>query len=138
MDKYRLNHSLSVANKRVKIGKEFKLKQNDLQDLFVLGYNHDIGYDFYTDNIKHNIVGGEILKNNGYKYWKEVYYHGNPEADYSSLFLKILNMADMQIDKYGNDVGYEKRLEDIKSRYGENSKPYICSSRIIKSLKGED
>jgi len=25
----------------------------------------------------------------------------------------------MQIDKYGNDVGYEKRLEDIKNRYVE-------------------
>ena len=23
----------------------------------------------------------------------------------------------MQIDKYGNDIGYEKRLEDIKNRY---------------------
>lgn len=83
------------------------------------------------------IIGGEILKNSEYKYWKEVYHHGNPDAEYSSLFLKILNMADMQIDKHGNDVGYEKRLEDIKLRYGENSKPYICSSRIISSLKGE-
>jgi len=30
----------------------------------------------------------------------------------------------MQIDKYGNDVGCDKRLEDIKSRYGENSDVY--------------
>ena len=133
----RLNHSLAVANKMVEIGKDLNLKESILQDLFILGYNHDIGYEFCTDNIKHNIIGGEILKNNGYKYWKEVYYHGNPDTDYSSLFLKILNMADMQIDKYGNDVGYETRLEDIKARYGENSKPYIYSSRIISSLKGE-
>jgi len=133
----RLNHSLAVANKMVEIGKNLNLKESDLQDLFVLGYNHDIGYEFCTDNLKHNIIGGGILKNNGYKYWKEVYYHGNPDAEYKSLFLKILNMADMKIDKYGNDVGYEKRLEDIKSRYGKNSKPYICSSKIINSLKGE-
>ena len=136
-DKDRLNHSIAVANKMIEIGKSFKLEENDLRELFVLGYNHDIGYEFCTDNLKHNIIGGGILKNNGYKYWKEVYYHGNPDAEYKSLFLKILNMADMKIDKYGNDVGYEKRLEDIKSRYGKNSKPYICSSKIINSLKGE-
>ena len=38
-----------------------------------------------------------------------------------------------QIDKYGNEVGYEKRLEDIKNRYGENSKPYLCSKQIIEN-----
>ena len=135
MNDDRLKHSVSVARKMKEIGKEYGLSEEEIKELFVLGYNHDIGYEFCNDNTKHNIIGGEILKNNGYKYWKEVYYHGNPDTDYSSLFLKILNMADMQIDKYGNDVGYEKRLEDIKARYGENSKPYICSSEIINSLK---
>jgi len=137
MDLDRIKHSLSVANKMMEIGKHKGLNDSQLQELFVLGYNHDIGYKFCSNNIKHNTVGGEILKNNGYKYWKEVYYHGNPDAEYNSLFLKILNMADMQIDKYGNDVGYDKRLEDIKARYGENSKPYISSSKIINNLKGE-
>ena len=134
MDKDRLNHSLAVANKMVEIGKELNLKENDLQDLFILGYNHDIGYDFCPVNKEHNIVGGEILKSNGYKYWKEVYYHGNPNIKYTSLFLKILNMADMQIDKYGENVGYEKRLEDIKNRYGENSIPYINSYKVVKNI----
>ena len=134
MDKDRLNHSLAVANKMVEIGKKLNLKENDLQDLFILGYNHDIGYDFCPVNKEHNIVGGEILKRNGYKYCKEVYYHGNPNIEYTSLFLKILNMADMQIDKYGKNVGYEKRLEDIKNRYGENSIPYINSYKIIKNI----
>lgn len=137
LDKDRLNHSFAVANKMIEIGKKFKLEESDLQDLFILGYNHDIGYEFSIDNTEHNIIGGQILKNNGYKYWEEVYYHGNPNAEYNSLFLKILNMADMQIDKYGNDVGFDKRLEDIKNRYGEDSKPYICSKQIISSLKGE-
>lgn len=104
---------------------------------FILGYNHYIGYEFSSDNTEHNIIGGQILKNNGYKYWKEVYYHVNQNTEYNSLFLKILNMADMQIDKYGNDVGFDKRLEDIKNRYGENSKPYIYSKQIITRLKGE-
>jgi len=137
-DKDRLNHSLAVANKMIEIGKDFKLQESDLKELFVLGYNHDIGYKFSTNNIEHNIIGGEILKSNGYKHWKEVYYHGNPNSEYQSLFLKILNMADMQIDKYGNDVGYEKRLEDIKNRYGENSIQYINANTVINSLIEEE
>lgn len=135
MDLDRIKHSLSVANKMIEIGKQKGLNDIQLQELFVLGYNHDIGYEFCTDNLKHNIIGGEILKNNGYKYWQEVYYHGNPDADYNSLFLKILNMADMQIDKNGNDVGYEKRLEDIKNRYGLDSIQYINAKKVISSFK---
>lgn len=119
----------------VEIGKSFNLTESELQNLFILGYNHDIGYEFSSDNIeKHNIIGGEILKNNGYKFWKEVYYHGNPNCEYKSLFLKILNIADMQIDKYGNDVGYKKRLEDIQERYGKDSIQFMNANRVIQEI----
>mgnify|MGYP003288911051 FL=1 len=67
LDKDRLNHSFAVANKMIEIGKKFKLGESELQDLFILGYNHDIGYEFSIDNTEHNIIGGQILKNNGYK-----------------------------------------------------------------------
>ena len=55
--------------------------------------------------------------------------------EYSSLYLDILNKVDMQIDKYGNDVGYDKRLEDIKSRYGEKSMVYKKADVLVKRLK---
>ena len=41
----------------------------------------------------------------------------------------------MQIDKYGNDVGYDKRLEDIKSRYGENSTTYKNAEILVFKLR---
>lgn len=134
MDIDRLNHSLAVAKKMVEIGKKYNLTQSELDDLFLLGYNHDIGYSFCSDSIKHNTIGATVLKNNGYKYWKEVYYHGDPNNKYNSLYLTILNKADMQIDKYGNDVGYEKRLEDIKTRYGIDSLQYISAQKVINNL----
>ena len=134
MDYNRIKHSLAVANKMVEIGKTLNLKENELQDLFILGYNHDIGYNFCNDIIEHNKIGGEILKANQYKYWKEVYYHGIPNCKYKSRFLQILNMADMQIDKEGNDVGYEKRLEDIKNRHGATSIQFIDSEKLINEL----
>lgn len=135
MDFDRLKHSLAVANKMVKIGQEKGFNDIQLQELFVLGYNHDIGYRFATDKSKHNIVGGEILKSANYKYWQEIYNHGNPNTNYLSVYLDILNQADMQIDKDGNDVSYNERLEDIKQRYGNNSIQYINAKEIIKRLE---
>lgn len=137
MDNNRLNHSLAVAKKMVEIGKNYSLKYDELSNLYVLGFNHDIGYE-YGNNSNHAHIGGKILKRNNYKYWKEIYYHGDINSEYTSLFLNILNEADMQIDKYGNDVGYIKRLEDIKKRYGENSTTYKNAKILVSKLRSEN
>ena len=41
----------------------------------------------------------------------------------------------MQIDKYGNDVGYDKRLCDIKRRYGEDSIVYKKCFELIEKIR---
>jgi len=133
MDNDRLIHSYAVANKMVELGKEKNLLDEQLRELFLLGYLHDIGYQFGI-NENHNVIGGNLLKNSNYKYWKEVYYHGIPNSEYKSLYLDILNTADMMIDKCGNDVGFDKRLDDIKNRYGENSIQYKNCVKIINEL----
>lgn len=43
----------------------------------------------------------------------------------------------MQIDKYGT-VGYIKRLENIKNRYGENSITYKNAKTLISRLRSEN
>ena len=136
MDNDRINHSLAVANKMLELGKEKGLSEEQLKELFILGYNHDIGYQF-GNNENHNMIGGNLLKECNYKYWKEVYYHGVPNSEYKSLYLDILNYADMSIDKYGNDVGFDKRLKDIKCRYGENSIQYINCVKIVNELRSK-
>lgn len=135
MDKNRLNHSYQVAKKMMEIGQEMGLSQEELKELFVIGLNHDIGYEFSPNGVEHNKIGGEILRNSGFKYWKEVYYHGVLTNEYNSIYLDILNYADMQIDKYGNDVGFEKRLNDIEKRYGENSVVLNRCKELINDLK---
>ncbi len=137
MNNDRLKHSLTVANKMIELGKKYNLSDKKLEELFLLGYLHDIGYEF-GNNENHNIIGGELLKENGYKYWKEVYYHGIPNCEYQSIYLDILNTADMMIDKSGNNVGFDKRLEDIKSRYGENSMQYKNCISIVNELRGKN
>lgn len=135
MNNNRLNHSLAVAKKMIEIGKNCNLNKTDLYNLFVIGINHDIGYEFTNNNLLHNHIGGNILKETGFIYWKEIYYHGEINTKYASLYLDILNQADMQIDINGNDVGYEKRLSDIEKRYGKNSITYKKSYKLIEKLK---
>ena len=130
----KLKHSLAVARKMVEIAKSNNLSDEEIKNCFIIGYLHDIGYEFTENGVEHNIIGGEILKETNFKYWKEVYYHGEVDTSYESLYLDILNQADMQIDKYGNDVGYKNRLEDIKSRYGVDSKVYNKCLNLVKKL----
>lgn len=138
MDNDRLIHSYNVGKKMMKIGKKYNLSDDQLQELFVLGLNHDVGYEFTESGVNHNKIGGELLKQSGFKYYKEVYHHGELTNEYSSLYLDILNMADMQIDKYGNDVGYDNRLKDIESRYGKDSEVYNKCYELIDYLKTKE
>ena len=59
LDKNRLNHSLSVARKMVEIGKKYNLKDKQLEEIFLIGYNHDIGYELQT--IEYSIIKLEDL-----------------------------------------------------------------------------
>lgn len=133
----RIKHSYAVALKMQEIGKYLNLTEDQIKELFILGFNHDIGYHFIKDNESHSKIGGEVLKRSNYKYWEEVYYHGEIDINYSSLYLDILNLADMQIDKSGNDVGFEKRLLDIESRYGNESIVYKKCNTLVKTLKSK-
>lgn len=135
MDTDRLLHTIAVARKMVEIAKEKNLSEEAQKELFVLGFNHDIGYEYKTEGEEHQQTGGKLLKESGYKYWQEVYYHGMPDVPYNSEYLTILNQADMQINKYGNDVGYDKRLHDIEERYGKESIPYQNSKKLINQIK---
>ena len=135
MDNDRLIHSLAVARKMVEIATSYNLTDEEINNCFIIGFNHDIGYEFTNNGINHNIIGGEILRQSGFKFWKEVYYHGIITKKYSSIYLDILNQADMQVDKYGNYVGYEERLKDIENRYGSDSKVYNSCFDLINELK---
>ena len=134
--KHDLSHSREVVRILTALSESREL--NNYEELSaIMGYLHDIGYEFGI-NENHNVIGGNLLKGSNYKYWQEVYYHGIPNSEYKSLYLDILNTADMMIDKYGNDVGFDKRLENIKKRYGEDSIQYINSFKIINELKGDN
>lgn len=138
VDDNRLKHSIAVARKMQEIAYNYNLNEEDKNNLFIIGLNHDIGYEFTDISTNHNKIGGEMLKNTGFKFWKEVYYHGEIDCIYNSTYLTILNMADMQIDNKGNDVGYTERLENIKNHYGEDSNVYQKCVKLVNNLIKEN
>ena len=66
MDENRLKHSMAVARKMVEIARNKNLSDEDIKNCFIIGYNHDVGYEFAKSGINHNIIGGEILKNSNF------------------------------------------------------------------------
>lgn len=128
-------HSLEVAKQMYEKAIEETNDKLYAQKMFHLGLIHDIGYQFTDNKEDHPHIGGNILRHENYEFWKEVYQHGDPKVNNPSKELNLLNYADMHTDSKGNRVSFEKRLIDIKNRYGVSSKEYINASKIINDLK---
>ena len=130
----RLKHSLEVARLMKELAEGAGWNKQKCEEMFVLGLLHDIGYESAEQQCEHAGLGGEMLKNQGYKYWKEVSCHGKLDAEYSSEELTILNIADVSVDSTGKKVGVSARLSDIASRYGVDSKQYIEAEQLARKI----
>ncbi len=134
IDEDRLKHILAVA----RLMKDKANKAGlDAEEMFLLGMMHDIGYEFGGSE-EHHLVGAGILEKQGYKYYLEVLFHGKPTDEYSSPALDLLNYADMHINKKGEYVSFEDRLEDIANRRGKDSPHYKNCKVIIDGLKSRN
>ena len=133
----RLHHIISVARLMKEYCEKHNFDSEYCEEMFTLGFLHDIGYEF-GDNLTHSEIGGRNLENQNYKYFNEIKYHGVPNCEYFSKELDLLNYADMHIDGKGNFVTFEERLLDILARCGEDSVAYINSKIIIKKLKEKE
>lgn len=131
----RLQHSLTVARKmKAFIEQNRQIYSCSPEDMFYLGMLHDIGYEFVEKQDEHEIKGGEILRKQGYKFWQEVFYHGNPDSEYKSPELDLLNYCDMTTGPNGENMTVEERINDIIQRYGENSHTHLKSLRLCKKM----
>lgn len=132
----RIQHIVTVAN-RLKAIVESRSDVYGMtpDEAFILGYLHDIGYEFTEDQTNHCFIAGEILRNQGYKYWQEVYWHGIPQEEYKSNELMLLNYVDMTTSPNGEQVSLEERIDDIIQRYGGNSIQAKNANLIIEKIK---
>ena len=103
--------------------------------MYILGFLHDAGYAFVDKQEDHAKVAGEVLKAQGYKYWREVYYHGTFQEEYDSVELRLLNYMDITTSPSGDVVTIEERIEDKKQRYGENSYQFQEAFKLAKMIR---
>ncbi len=152
----RLHHIMGVARKAYKIAKDMGYDERFCRRCFMLGWIHDIGYEFSEKHSEHPYVSEDLLRTLGDAFgvitefprdkngaisssapynqeWvnalSAVRDHGLYTENETAEW-KILNMADMQVDGNGKEVTVSQRLEDIKNRYGEHSDQYLTACDI--------
>lgn len=130
----RAAHMLGVARYLMRLSKECGLSEEAAQEMYVLGFLHDIGYELASPE-EHAEVGGEVLRRAGFEYWEAVKRHGVHQNTPTSMALKMLNVADMHVTAEGQEVSLAERLEDIATRYGEDSPAYRESCLIAEDVK---
>lgn len=133
----RLHHILGVSRKAYKIAKEMGYDERFCRRCFMLGWIHDVGYEFSENQSEHPDVSAELLRTLGDIFDGEdgkvsimaIKNHGLYTED-ETVEWKILNMADMQVDSQGNETSVSQRLDDIRNRYGEHSDQYLTACDI--------
>ena len=130
----RMQHILSVARQCYQIAKnKYQLSEEECRKAFMIGFLHDVGYEFSETNLEHPVKGKELIQQTLGVELPEIQEHGNPDAE-QTLYLSILNEADMTVDSKGNVVSVEERLIDIKSRYSEDAIEYLKPLQLAKKL----
>ena len=133
----RLKHSYAVATKmRESVLLSSKIYSCSANDMYVLGMLHDIGYGLDEEQKNHAHIGGEILREQGYKLWKEIYYHGIVQMEYMSQELRLLNHIDMTTGPDGEDMTIQERIDDIGLRYGKGSRQEKDAIKLAEEIKG--
>lgn len=132
---YRTHHMLTVARKCYKIAKNLGKDETFCQKMWLVGYLHNIGYEFNEE--QHEIASGNLLRLLGitdYHIIEAVRNHSS-YGDINNATWRILVQADLQVNYLGNEVTVEQRLKDIETRYGEQSPQYINSVNNAKLLE---
>ena len=135
MDENRLRHCYGVGLKASELGRTlFGWSDEKCREMFVMGYLHDFGYQFAHDQADHGELSGELLRSLGFKYWEEIFHHGDPGSDYKSDELLVLNLADMLTSKDGNPTTLSDRVVDIAKRYGVESTQFATAWKLVEKL----
>lgn len=133
----KIRHCHAVAEYMSENAEKYGL---DKDDMYLVGLLHDIGYIFGADG--HASSGAEFLKKHNFDTTTAIAWHGTTPQDFMKATLteeipndlRLLYEADMSINAEGEYVGFDARLEDIRTRYGEG-KEYNISKAIIDYLK---
>lgn len=135
----KMKHILEVARECYRIAQDRGFDDEFCERMFMLGWIHDVGYEFAEEANEHGVysellmrrIGVSATNMNSSKALHCVRTHGHVTNTISTEWV-ILNTADLTVNSKGEHVSVYKRLEDIKARYGEDSTQYISSCEVAK------
>lgn len=146
INKYKMAHCIGVAEYMRENAPKYGL---DADAMYVVGLLHDIGY--LNGRRGHEQAGEEILKKIGINedtlfavanhgknlYEVEAEFQANGGANLLAQCPELVLMceADMSINARGYRVGFDKRLEDIANRYGNDGIEYATASATVNFVK---
>ena len=117
----RLRHMLEVGRKAERLADRlFGWPPQRCREMFVTGYLHDLGYEYVSDQVDHEKVGGQLLAETGFSLAPVVAEHGRVRDDMSDELL-ILNLADLTTTADGCPCTIAERIADVARRYGQDS-----------------
>ena len=135
ISEHRTQHMLAVARKCYNLARVVYGESEEFaRRMFLIGYLHDIGYEFTADSRKHPEAAYNILKDAFGVEIESIKTHGNPDNAGNSLESRILNIADLTTNSKGEDVSISERLNDIKNTYGEESRQYNNAKKLADKL----
>ena len=133
----KIKHNVEVARLCYEISKEkYGCTEKFARAMWVIGYNHDIGYEFMDKTEKlsiHPDISDDILFTAFHGSNYAIKWHGKKIAQ-DDLSLRILNEADLKVNSKGKRVSVKDRLKDIENRYGKNSSQYLQALWLAEEL----
>ena len=131
----RTKHMLAVARKCYNLARiQYGQSEEFARRMFLIGYLHDVGYEFTANSEEHPQVAYDMIKSTFGVEIDSIRTHGDPEESCKSLEARILNTADLTTNNKGDDVSAAERIENIKINYGENSHQYKNAIKLAKKL----
>lgn len=136
----RLDHTIAVARKCYDLAKtEYGMSEEDARKVFLMGFLHDVGYEFSTTCPEHPMVVAEIINSFNPIEWDQMVFaimtHGKPDRFLGTTYQAILNEADLTTSSKGEAVSMEERCSGVKSNYGEESCQYHNAQQMAALLQ---
>ena len=136
----RMDHTIAVARKCYDLArKEYCMSEENARKAFLMGFLHDIGYEFVQEAPAHPDVAVDILTSFSNIEWDQMVFaimtHGKPDRFLGTTYQAILNEADLTVNNKGEAVSMKERCESIKATYGHESPQYYNSVKMVDKLK---
>lgn len=135
----KLRHILGVAVRCKELAEENGMSEEEQNACFIMGFLHDVGYSNLfgrKDLDGHPEIGYNMVKDfNKHEEALEAIKNHGTAYDNLTVYDKILNTADLEVNYYGECVTFAERLQDIASRHDIYSEHYQMAVRQAEALK---